>query len=265
MAPAPSAERAVERRWYETAFDRGWLRAYAHRGDAEASRHAPAVARWLGVHAGQRVLDVGCGAGRYARALAVLGLRVTGIDLSRPMIEEALERSPMLPGSPTYVLGDARRMLFHEQFEGAVSMFTSLGYFEDAEDDARILRGVRRALVPGGRLLVDFLNAAHLRATFVESKERLSAGLRVLEVRRIDESSPGGPVVEKRVTIFHPRTGHEEAAWTERVRLYDADEIDALLAAAGLRTVGHRMGDLDGTPHSWTTARLVRIAERPRR
>jgi SAM-dependent methyltransferase len=265
MALARSADHTVESRWYETAFDRAWLRAYAHRDDDEAERSAPQIVRWLGLRAGQRVLDVGCGAGRYARALAVRGLRVTGLDLSGAMIEEAKERSPMLPGSPTYVLGDARRMGFHEQFEGAISMFTSLGYFDDPGDDLRILAGVRRALAPGGRFVLDFLNAPHLRATFVESTERLSVGLRVLEVRRIDESPASGPVVRKRVTIFQPKTGKEEAAWGERVRLYTPDEIDALLEGAGLRPVGYRMGDLAGTPHSWASPRLVRIAERPKR
>ena len=75
---------------------------------------------------------------------------MTGVDLSEPMLEEARARSPNLPGTPLYVRWDARDLPFREQFDGAVSLFTSFGYFDDAEDDRRILRGVARALVPGG-------------------------------------------------------------------------------------------------------------------
>jgi SAM-dependent methyltransferase len=250
--------------WYATAFDRFWLRAYAHRNDEEANRHVPYVVRHLGLKTGDRVLDVGCGAGRYCRALERLGMRTTGVDLSEELLEEARERSPGLPGTPSYVRWDARDLPFREQFEGAISMFTSIGYFDDAEDDRSILRGVRRALVPGGRFLLDFLNAENTRATLEARTERISEGPRVVEERRIDEAAPGGPAVRKRVIVYHPTTGHAEAEFEERVRLYTADEIDALLDAARLVPVGERMGDVEGNPWTESSPRLVRIAERAR-
>jgi SAM-dependent methyltransferase len=265
MAPAVLGERRVAPKapWFQSSFDRAWLRAYAHRNDAEANAHAPHVIRWLGLRTSGRVLDVGCGAGRYARALARLGFRVTGIDLSEPLLEEARERSPQLPGTPLYVRWDARDLPFRSQFDGAISMFTSMGYFDDAEDDRRILRGVHRALVPGGRFLLDYLNAAYVRATLEEVTERESEGGRVIEERRIDEGAPGGPAVRKHVRILNGRTGRLEASFEERVRLYEPDEIDGLLESSGLRILGARLGDVTGVPWSWATPRLVRLAERP--
>ena len=44
--------------WYVKAFDRSWLRLYAHRGDAEAEASAGAIVAHLGVRSGERVLDV---------------------------------------------------------------------------------------------------------------------------------------------------------------------------------------------------------------
>lgn len=85
----------------------------------------------------------------------------------------------------------------------------------------------------------------------------------MIEERRIDEDSPGGPAVRKRVRILNDRTGRVEASFEERVRLYDAEEIDRLLEASGLRILGARMGAVDGTPWSWGAPRLVRLAERP--
>src|SRR6516162_6126205 len=48
-----------------------------------------ALRRWLRVDAGMRVLDVGCGIGRWSRALAARGASVSGIDLSPTMISIA--------------------------------------------------------------------------------------------------------------------------------------------------------------------------------
>ena len=50
---------------------------------------------WLRVPAGSRVLDIGCGIGRWSRLLAQRGAEVTGIDLSQTMIDEARRRTAL--------------------------------------------------------------------------------------------------------------------------------------------------------------------------
>ncbi|MCA9315742.1 MAG: class I SAM-dependent methyltransferase [Planctomycetes bacterium] len=250
--------------WYARTFDRAWLRLYAHRNDAEARDDAPAVVRHLGVHPGQRVLDVACGAGRYARALSSLGLRVTGVDLSADLLTEARERSPLLPGAPQYVRGDARHLPFSGQFQGAISMFTSFGYFAAREDDVAIFRGVRRALVPGGRFLVDFLHASHVRSTLEPKSSTRQGTLRIDVEREIDEDAPEGPVVRKHLVARDAGSGQLVAEFDERVRLYLPAEVDALLVEADLELVGDRMGHVDGRPLTDDAPRYVRIARRPR-
>lgn len=258
----PSTDTLESRPWYVEAFGPLYLRVYPHRDDAEAEAHAPLLCRLLEVVAPDRVLDVGCGAGRYARALARRGLRVTGLDLSPTLLAEARQRSPGTPGTPDYVHGDSRNLPFHRQFEAAISMFTSFGYFEDPEDDLRFLRGVRRALVPGGRLVLDYLNQAHVRANLVPQTEAQTGSLRLHMNRRIEESSPSGPCVLKHVCAVDARTGALSSEYEESVRLYTAEELDALLDEAGLEPVGERLGDLEGTPFDSASPRLVRVARR---
>jgi len=250
--------------WFVKAFERIYLRIYPHRDDAEAERHATALCRLLDVRAGQRVLDVGCGAGRYARALARRGLRVTGVDLSHELLEEARERSPGTPGAPTYLHWDARDLPFRQQFEGALSMFTSFGYFDRRDDDLRLMRGVQRALVPGARFVVDYLNETAVRENLEPATEMSVGDLEILMERRIEDDGAAGPTVLKHVRASHRATDVVQAEFEERVRLYSADEVDALLAEAGFEPAGGRLGDFDGSEFGPGSPRLIRVYRRPR-
>ena len=247
--------------WFVQAFDRTWLRLYAHRDDAEATAAAPHIQEHLGLTVGKRVLDVGCGGGRYARALADCGIRVTGVDLSEELLNVAREKSPHLPGKPDYFLRDIRKLPFFNQFDAAMSMFTSFGYFDRREDDLAIFAGVHRALKPGSRFLLDFLNADQVRADLVESEERNDGTMEVSIQRRIADG-PFGPCVFKRIQAKDAVSGRDLASFEERVRLYTADEVEALLTEAGFSLRGERMGNVDGDAFSATSPRFVRVAER---
>lgn len=247
--------------WFVQAFDRTWLRLYAHRDDAEAVAAAPAIAKHVGLGIGDRVLDVGCGGGRYSRALADIGMRVTGVDLSEELLNVAREKSPHLPGKPDYFQRDIRKLPFFSQYDAAVSMFTSFGYFDRREDDLAIFKGVHRALLPGGRFLVDFMNAEQVRANLVESEKRDDGQMAVTIERRIADG-PFGPCVFKRIQAKDSVSGRDLNSFEERVRLYTADEVEALLTEAGFTLHGERMGDVQGEAFSAESLRFVRVAER---
>lgn len=251
--------------WYVEAFDRTYLRLYSHRNAEEAERRAPDILRLVGLRAGHRVLDIACGEGRYARAFQTRGLRVTGVDLSKDLLEEARERARLLPGSPLYVHGDMRRLPFHAQFDGAVSLFTSIGYFETEADDAKVFAGAARALVPGGRFLVDFFNAERVRNELVPEETRHEPGHRVEIERRIDESAPGGPRVNKRVRVFEDLTQMLVKDYEESVRLYGADDLTRLMSGAGLGIVHGPLGDVDGRAFDADAPRLVLVGARKAR
>lgn len=108
------------------------------------------IARLLGEVSGRRIVDLGCGDGKLARALAVRGARVVGLDSSAGMIATAAAA----PGEARFVVADARALpLAAAAFDLAVSV-TMLCFVVDA---APVFAEVARVLRPGGRAVIGVL------------------------------------------------------------------------------------------------------------
>ena len=103
----------------------------------------------LGDVRGKRVLDIGCGEGRFSRLLAGLGAEVTGIDLTEPLIERA--RS-LAVGGDTYVVGDAETLdgVSDGSFDVAVSYIVLV----DLLDYRASIEAAYRVLRPGSKFVV---------------------------------------------------------------------------------------------------------------
>jgi ubiquinone/menaquinone biosynthesis C-methylase UbiE len=134
-----------------------------------------ALRPWLRVAPGCRVLDVGCGVGRWSRLLAGRGAKVTGIDLSPTMIEEAERRSAQA--------GVAERCTFHVQ---NVSDLRVGGQFD---------------VVLAVTVLQHILDPVDLRAAIIAMSRRLAPGGRMVLL----EAAPDNPVGRCDTTVFRAR------------------------------------------------------------
>jgi ubiquinone/menaquinone biosynthesis C-methylase UbiE len=143
------------------------------------------IVEGLGRVEGLRILDLGCGKGRFARALEELGATVLGMDLSSAMLSEA--------AGLDVVRATARRIPFRE---GAFDAAIAVEVFEHIDPRARstAIDQAARVLRSGGRLVIVDKNVAALDA--------LRPWLPAVAVKRIDESRgrwmypAGGPVRE---------------------------------------------------------------------
>lgn len=112
----------------------------------------------LDLPAGARILDVGCGPGRHAIELAARGYDVTGIDVSPRFIEIAAESARGRGVQPALFEMDAREMPFGDEFD-AVTTICQGGFGLMGDDDALILRRMRDAAKPGGRVVATAFSA----------------------------------------------------------------------------------------------------------
>ena len=106
---------------------------------------------FVGAHT--RALDLACGTGDLAFALAAQGARVTGIDASPRMIDAAKVRGAGAP-SVDFVVGDMTAL---DVPDASVDIVTAGYALRNVPDYERALREIARVLRPGGRLLtLDF-------------------------------------------------------------------------------------------------------------
>ena len=123
----------------------------------------------LGLRAGDRVLDVGCGPGRHAHELARRGLVVHGIDISQRFIDLATQGAP---SGATFERLDARWLPFVDEFDAAICLCQgAFGLMTVAGENQSVLTGIAKALKPGGSLALSafssyFAVKYHGSATF---------------------------------------------------------------------------------------------------
>ena len=187
---------------------------------------------------GARVLDVGCGTGRYCAALDATGRRTLGIDLDPGMIAEA-ER--LHPAGDFRILGmEEIKLLPSSSFGGVFCIGNVLPHLP-APGLKEFLTEVRRLLAPGGVWIFQTVNFDRLLdlgvfefPDMVLKRERLifARSYRDIQTDRLEFhtrlSGPRGSIFSGRVAL-HPRTSvdyvtlHRDLGFVRRGHFADYD------------------------------------------
>lgn len=204
------------------------------------------------VEPGARVLEAGCGAGRYVRYLADRGYDATGIELSAETVEMVHRVWPDV----SVLCGDVLDLPFGpDEFEGVLS----LGVVEHFEDGpGRALREIRRVLKAGRTavITVPCLNSIRRvkRALWVDELQHPRALLRALSREpsaKLTRRLPGS-----RYAVYPAYGDFFEYRMTH-------DEFAAEVEDAGLEILEHvPIGQIDGLYHDLNPfGRLVAFSD----
>ena len=142
------ANESESRRWN----DAGWAGSWPKR-EQLTDGVSPSLLEAVGARAGQRVCEIGSGAGALSLALAAeVGPtgEVVGLDISAPLVELAGRRAAEA-GIPNirFVQLDVQTDAFDGPFDLAVSQFGVMFF----DEPTRAFRAIRGLLRPGGRLV----------------------------------------------------------------------------------------------------------------
>jgi SAM-dependent methyltransferase len=217
--------------WFEEVFDEDYLRTLPFMRADQTLREVEFISDALRIGAGAEILDIACGYGRHAIELVQRGYNVTGLDLSLPLLIRAADEAQRRALSVNFVHADMREMAFEKQFDGAYSMLTSFGYF-DEDTNMRVAERIGRALKPGARFLLDVVNRDYVVSDLPVRVWWEGTGCVVLE--EVDFNFHTSRIVTHRSIVFEDGRQLEQEI---SVRAYSLHEIGRLLRQAGFRVM----------------------------
>ncbi len=214
--------------WFKTWFDTVYYHSlYKHRNEVEAKEFILRLLEELDVPQGAEVMDLACGKGRHSVTLFEAGLQVTGLDLSENSINHLQDK--VRPGLQFHQW-DMREPYRYEAFDYIFNLFTSFGYFDDVQDNLKVLHAVEFGLRSGGIFVLDYLNAYPLideKSIHEELIER--DGYLFRTSKRIV-----GKQVVKTIDIEDEGDKHH---FEEKVQLFTLAEMESMINKAGMDLV----------------------------
>lgn len=219
-----------------------WIPPYQDRGDIKFYLDA---ARTYG----DPILELACGTGRILIPLAREGFKISGMDLSQPMLARCREKlaaeSENAQKNVELTIGDIRDFDLKKKFSLITVPFRAFLHLLTAEDQISALTSIHRHLIPGGHFILDIFNPSLqiitddslMEESGDETEFELPDGRRVCRRMRIDERDYLNQTsqCEQIYYISHPDGRKERLVHKFPIRYIFRYEAEHLLERTGFR------------------------------
>ncbi len=214
--------------WFESWFNTPYYHIlYQNRDEKEASQFLDNLVAYLKIEPPASVLDVACGKGRHAIYLNKLGFNVVGIDIAPNNIYAANEQVKLENlNNINFYVRDMRHPYLLGQFDWVCNLFTSIGYFENHEDNQQVIAQCSQALLPNGKFVLDFFNPDKVIKNLKEQEIKKIEGVEFFITRKLESG-----FILKTIEI---RDTNEVHTFYEKVKAIQYDEFMDYFMACNL-------------------------------
>jgi 2-polyprenyl-3-methyl-5-hydroxy-6-metoxy-1,4-benzoquinol methylase len=204
----------------------------------------------------ERILDLACGFGRHALSLARRGFQVTGVDITKEYINDAIQTASAEGLKVQFINADIRELHSVNEYDVVLNLADgAIGYLETEEENLKIFHTISNALKPGGKHFMDICNADHAEHYF--PTQHWDAGENALSLSRFEWDD------EKKIMLFGDNTiVYGEPATKPDIeygapqRLYSIREIERIWEQLGMQVV-QTFSDYYGKASSYQELQLM--------
>lgn len=209
------------------------------------------------------ILEIACGTGRLTFPIAQDGADITGLDISRPMLERARQRSQELGLPIQWFEQDCRDMRLERPYALIFSATNAMQHLLDVESVCAFLQSARQALQVGGRLILDVFNPSLPKLIRPPSEVHLHKTL---------QDHDGSDITVDVASQYHADTQilHFDLSYLKNsrvirtkhvnMRVFFPQELLALCHLNGLRII-ERFGSYEETPFQADSPKQILICE----
>lgn len=239
-----------KKHWFALWFNTSYYHVlYKHRDFTEAQEFMQHLVSFLKFKKDDLLLDLACGKGRHSIYLNSLGYNVIGADLSPNSIKHAKK----FENDTLHFLEHDMRIPFKKSYNGILNLFTSFGFFEDDNEDIKVLKNIKNALKPNGVAVIDFMNCTKVISNLVHKNTEEIDGL-TFNISRYVE----GKFIVKQIEFDADGEHH---IYHEKVKNLNLNQIQKYMDLAGLK-VKHIFGNYQLNKFDEDNSdRLIIIAE----
>tara|TARA_B100000674_G_scaffold499204_1_gene542766 strand:- start:4081 stop:4803 length:723 start_codon:yes stop_codon:yes gene_type:complete len=214
-------------KWYENWFNTKYYHIlYGNRNHEEAKLFINNIATHLKLKKNSKIIDIGCGTGRHAIYLNLLGYDVTGIDLSINNIQIASKSSKK---KLQFFVHDMRKLFRPKEYDLAVNLFTSFGYFDKDSDNEKALISIAKNVKNDGLVVIDFMNVKKVLMNLIESELKILYGIE-FDIKRTITNN-------KIIKSINITDGREKFFFNEEVSIITLDKFSDYIKKSGLQII----------------------------
>ncbi len=246
----------------DTWYKEGWtLDIKKHSWTEETKKQVDFLIQTMKLKGNEKILDLACGFGRHSLELARRGFTVTGVDITQEYIEDAVKQAELENLPAGFLHMDIRDVVFKEEFDVVLNMADgAVGYLENEEENLKIFDVAARSLRPGGKHVMDIMNADYADTHF--PCNLWDSGENGITLSKFEWNK------ESKIMLY----GQNDFAFGDvitspnfekgdPIRLYHRKEIETIMKRNGM-TVKQVFSDFEGNPGGDNEIQMIVFSEK---